>query len=93
MVRSSGQQKCALIFCGVLFLVLGSGITASGFIYDFLDPYDAISTPQSADGYFSHIQYWLGIPVSFGKPIWRNKINMSSNPRSNVLACRAIVYK
>lgn len=61
MVRSSGQQKCALIFCGVAFLVLGSGITASGFIYDYLDPYDNVSTPQSS--YFTHVQYWLGIPL------------------------------
>lgn len=84
MVRSSGQQKCALVFCGVLFAVLGCGITASGFIYDFLDPYDDISTPQSADGYFSHIQYWLGIPVSLES---RFGLTKSTCPRTLTQMC------
>jgi hypothetical protein len=62
MVRSSGQHKCGLIFCGVMLVVLGSGITVTGFLNDFLEPYDTLSKPEVM--YFTHTQYWLGIPVS-----------------------------
>ena len=44
-------------------LVLGAGITVTGFLIDFFDPYDALSKPEM-DSYFTHTQYWLGIPVS-----------------------------
>ena len=63
MVRSSGQHKCALIFCGSLLILLGAGITASGFVYDFHEPYEDLLRSESAY-YFTHTQYWLGIPVS-----------------------------
>ncbi|CAB3977559.1 Hypothetical predicted protein [Paramuricea clavata] len=64
MVRSSGQHKCGLIFCGVTMLFLGSGITVAGFLNDFLDPYDEFSKPENT--YFTHTQYWLGIPMVLG---------------------------
>lgn len=63
MVSSSGQHKCGLVFCGIMMLVLGSGITVTGFLNDFLDPYDDLSKLESPE-YFTHTQYWLGIPVS-----------------------------
>ncbi|XP_028413695.1 uncharacterized protein LOC114536550 [Dendronephthya gigantea] len=61
MARSSGQHKCGLIFCGITMLILGSGITITGFLNDFLDPYDELSKPTRI--YFTHTQYWLGIPL------------------------------
>lgn len=63
---TSRQQKFVLAFAAIACLLLGGGITACGFLFDYLEPYDVETVNgQSYEEYeYYYVQYWLGVPVS-----------------------------
>lgn len=62
---ASRQQKCGLVFAAVCCLIFGGAITVCGFLFNYLEPYDAANVNgQRYDEYeFYYTQYWLGIPL------------------------------